>query len=101
MRGVLLLCALVMSTGCGPIEYVTTVTFQASKAVNAAKRAGAPDKAVYEWTLSSEYLHKARELAGFARFQEAIGFGRDSLKWARKAEVLALEKSSRPDEKRE
>jgi hypothetical protein len=101
MRGLLLLCGVLFSVGCGPIEYVTTVTFQASKAVNAAKRAGAPDRAVYEWTLSTEYLHKARELAGFARYQEAIGFGRDSLKWARKAEVIALEKGSRPDEKNE
>ena len=42
-----------------------------------------------------------RLVAGFARYQEAIGFGRDSLKWARKAEVLAIEKSARPDEKHE
>jgi hypothetical protein len=101
MRGLLLLCLVGVSAGCGPIEYVTTVTFQASKAVNAAKRAGAPERAVYEWTLSTEYLHKARELAGFARYQEAIGFGKDALKWAHKAEVLAIEKKSRPDEKSE
>jgi len=93
--------ACILASGCGPIEYITTVTFQASKAVANARRAGAERLAPYEFTLSTEYLHEARELAGFARYQEAVDFGRDALKWGTKAQALALEKAARPNEKNE
>jgi len=90
-----------VGAGCGPIEYVTTVTFQASKAVAQAKQARAETLAPYEYTIAVESLHKSRELAGHARWQDALVFGRSALDFGRKAETIAAEKRTRPDEKTE
>jgi hypothetical protein len=88
-------------TSCGPIEYISTVTMQASRAVTQAKSSRAPELAPYEYTLAVEELHKARELAGHARWQQAIQFGRAALTDARKAQELAAEKGTRPSERGE
>jgi hypothetical protein len=88
-----------LSAGCGPIEYVTTVTFQATKAVSQARRAGADKTAIYDYTLAAEYLHKSKELAGHARWQESVRFGKRALDHGRRAELAAHEKAARPDEK--
>ena len=75
MRPVALLVAIALG-GCGPIEYISTVTFEASKAVQEAKASRAPELAPYEYTAAVEYLHKAREVGGYARYHEAIEFGK-------------------------
>jgi hypothetical protein len=93
-----LLLALALS-GCGPVEYISTVTMQASRMVASAKSARAPELAPYEWTMAVEELHKARELAGHARWQQAIQFGKAALDDARKAHQLAAEKTAHPSEK--
>ena len=85
--------------GCGPIQYVSTVTLQASRAVKNAEEARAAELAPYEYTIAAESLHKARELAGFSRWQEALKFGNDAIKFGKDAEGLAHEKAMRPDEK--
>src|SRR4051812_32651997 len=93
------LLMILVGAGCGPIEYVTTVTFQASRAVAQAKQARAESLAPYEYTIAVESLHKSRELAGHARWQDALVFGKNALDYGRKAESLAEEKRVRPDEK--
>lgn len=93
MLRVLLALSAVGTAGCGPIEYVSTVTFQADRALAQAKSANAEKLAPYEYTLAREELHKARELGGFSRFQEAVDFGRSALKHGREAESLALERA--------
>src|SRR5262245_16738520 len=57
--------------GCGPIEYIGQVTRRASTEVEAARVAGADKYAPYEYTLAIEYLHKAREEAGYSDYQAA------------------------------
>jgi hypothetical protein len=84
--------------GCGPIEYISTVTLQAHDAVARARRYHAHELAPYEYTLAVEELHKAKELAGHARWQQAIKFGRSSLENARKAEQMSEEKGAKPSE---
>lgn len=79
----IVLASLIAAGGCGPVEYLHQVTRRAQTAVSAAKSAGADRHAPYEYTAAAEYLHKAREEAGYADYQSAIRFGR-------KAEVLAL-----------
>jgi len=64
-----LLCA------CGPITYVRQV-HRAADAVDAARAAHAERYSPYWWTRATQYLHKARELAGHADFQGANRFGR-------------------------
>ena len=43
----------------------------------------------YEWTSAVEYLHKAREEAGYADFQAAIRFGKQSEDMALKARQIS------------
>ena len=95
MKRLFLVAAL---SGCGPIEYISTVTMQASRMVATARSAQAPELAPYEFTMAVEELHKSRELAGHARWQQAIKFGKAALDDARKAHQLAAEKAARPPE---
>ena len=95
MRSLALLLALV-ATGCGPIEYISMVTFQASKAVQEARSSRAPDLAPYEYTSAVEYLHKAREVGGYARYHEAIEWGKKARDFGYEAVKLSRERGSRP-----
>jgi hypothetical protein len=91
--------ALVMlvAAGCGPIEYISTVTFDASKAVQAAKAARAPELAPYEYTAAVEYLHKAREVGGHARYEEAVEWGKRARDLGHEAVKLSRERTSAAD----
>jgi uncharacterized protein DUF4398 len=90
----LALLMLVMA-GCGPIEYISTVTFDASKAVQAARASRAPELAPYEYTAAVEYLHKAREVGGYARYHEAVELGKKARDFGQKAVELARERGQR------
>ena len=79
---------------CGPVGYVNAVTMRASSEVEAAKVAGADTTAAYEYTLAVEYLHKAREEAGYARYQTAIKLGKKASEMANEAWHIALTQAS-------
>jgi hypothetical protein len=87
-------------SGCGPIEYIAIITFDASRSVAAAKGAKAAELAPYEYTAAVEYLHKARELGGFARYQQSVKFGRLSRDFAHKAFDIAKGKKHGPEIKK-
>lgn len=96
MRGLALLIA-VGAAGCGPIEYISTVTFEASKAVQEAKASRAAELAPYEYTSALEYLHKAREVGGYARYHDAIEFGKKARDFGHDAVKLARERGTRAE----
>jgi hypothetical protein len=56
-----------------------------SHALAEAKSAGAEERCPYELTLATEYLHKARDLAGYARYQDAVRLGRKAVEFAKLA----------------
>jgi hypothetical protein len=87
---------LLLAAGCGPVQYVSDVTLQATRAVRNAKEAQAAELAPYEYTFAVESLHKARALAGHARWQESLRFGADAIKYGHEAEQIARAKSLRP-----
>ncbi len=89
-RKPLLAAALLAAGGCGPVQYLTTVTRDASSEVAAAKAAGADRYAPYEWTAANEYLHKAREEEGYADHQAAVHFGTLAVDFAKQARQIAL-----------
>jgi sRNA-binding protein len=62
--------------GCGPVAYVSQVTFDADNAVAAARASNAAKYSPYWWTRATQYLHMAREVAAHADFQGANHFGR-------------------------
>jgi hypothetical protein len=91
-----LVCVLVatLSGGCGPIEYINQVGSKAASAVAAAKLAQADRYAPYEYTAAEEYLHKAREEAGYAEYEDAIEYGRKSEEMANRARAIAVARLS-------
>jgi hypothetical protein len=103
MRGVRIAWAFAVGTallasGCGPIEYLNTTTFQASHAVDEARKVHADQLSPYEYTKAVEYLHKSREVAGFARWQEAVQFGKEALDNGRLAHEKSSQKGGLPTE---
>ena len=85
---------LVSVVGCGPIEYINQVGIKAASAVSAAKLAQADRLAPYEYTAAEEYLHKAREEAAYAGYQEAIEFGRKAEEMANKGRAISVARLS-------
>lgn len=81
-----------VGSGCGPVEYLNQVTRRAATAQAAAEKVDAEKLAPYEYWTGREFLHKARELAGYARYQLAIEYGRKAEEAALKARAIALEK---------
>jgi hypothetical protein len=80
--------------GCGPVEYISQVGNKAASAVSSAKLAQADRYAPYEYTAAEEYLHKAREEAGYAEYQVAIEYGRKSEDLANRARAIAVTKQA-------
>jgi hypothetical protein len=80
--------------GCGPIEYINQVGMKAAGAVSAAKLAQADRYAPYEFTAAEEYLHKAREEAAYAEYEDAIEYGRKAEELADKGRAIAVAKLS-------
>jgi hypothetical protein len=76
--------------GCGPVEYINQVSFKAASALAAAKEAQADRYAPYEYTAADAYLHKAREEAAYAQYQDSIEYGRKAEEQAHKARAIAL-----------
>ncbi len=87
-----------VASGCGPIEYLNTTTFQASHAVEEARKVHADQLSPYEYTRAVEYLHKSRELAGFARWQEAVAFGKEAGEMGRLAHEKSSQRGGKPVE---
>ena len=81
---------LLMASGCGPVQYITTVAKDAASEVAAAKAANADKYAPYEYTAAVEYLHKAREEEGYADHQAAVRFGKLAIDHAAKAKKIAV-----------
>jgi hypothetical protein len=80
----------VCAGGCGPIEYLNQVGYKAAGAVAAAKRAQADRYAPFEYTAAEEYLHKAREEAGYSQYETSIQYGRQAEEMANRARAIAI-----------
>ncbi len=83
-----LLLALLVLSACGPVRY-TGVLWEADKELEAARAAGAAERATYELTLAEEYLHKARDVAGHALYDDAGVYGRQAIEFAKAAHKKA------------
>lgn len=90
--------ACLLATACGPVEYINQVSTRAASAVSAAKLASAERYAPYEYTAAQEYLHKAREEAGHAEYQDAIEYGHRAEDYANKARAIAIQRMAKDAE---
>lgn len=83
---------------CGPVTYVSRVTFGASGEVAKAKVSNGEKMAPYEYITAQAYLQKSKELAGYARFQDSNRFAQRSLDMARKAREVAGERERKDEQ---
>ena len=95
---ILLGCTLVAAAGCGPIEYISVVALDAQDAIDVAIHNRADQLAPYEYTAAQEYLHKARELGAYARFEKSVEYGRKAKELAEQATIAARDKTGAPRE---
>lgn len=81
---------------CGPIDYIHTVTLNATRAVAEAKTAEAEERAPYEYWSSVTYLHMAKERAAYADYEMAIKYGEKAEEMAKDARKLAGKRDKAP-----
>lgn len=78
--------------GCGPIKYLTTVTFKAERLIAEAETVEAEKYAPYEYWSAVTYLHMAREKVAYADHEVAIKYGERAVNMASKAQSLTEER---------
>jgi hypothetical protein len=93
-----LACGALLLGACGPIEYIANVPLEAAGLVGEAKHVHGEKYAPYEMTAANEYLHKSRELAGFARFHSSVEFARKATRLAQEAKKISQDKAAMPDQ---
>jgi hypothetical protein len=89
--------ALLLCAGCGPFSYLSMVSAQASRSVEEARAVNAEQLAPYEFTAAVEYLHKAREVGGYARYEEAVEWGKKARDYGDKAIELSRRRARLED----
>jgi len=94
VRLLLALAVVALLAGCGPIQ-TTSALIDADVEIEAARAAGAATSATYEFTAAEAYLHKAREVNGYARYDAACEYASKSRDLAKEARQKALASSNR------
>lgn len=74
--------------GCAPTLYTVHI-LPAARAVQQAEEAGAAELAPYEYHYANEHLRQAREEAGDAFYQDALGHAKIAEEYGEKALDLA------------
>ena len=74
--------------GCGPTLYTVHI-LPASQAVEQAREANAAEHAPYEYYFAEAHLHKAREEAAEASYQDAIRYAEQAELFGTKARELS------------
>jgi hypothetical protein len=95
VRLLLALLLLASLAACGPIQS-TSALVEADVEIEAARAAGAPTSAPYEFVAAEAYLRKAREEVGYAQYELAADFAAKARDIAREARKKALETRASP-----
>lgn len=96
MRLLLALLGLTFAVGCGPIQSTSSL-IDADVEIEGARAAGAQTAATMEFTSAEAYLKKARELAGYAQYENSAIFAAKASQLAKDARVKALAASNRTE----
>lgn len=76
-------------SGCYAATRSTVDMGQAEQSMADARAAGAPERAVYAWTMADEYMKKARDEWGRSDFESADKMLQQANKWANEAAAIA------------
>lgn len=94
LKALLATTALALLGACGPVQS-TSALIDADVALEAARAAGAPAAAAYEYTSAETWLHKARETQGRADYEASTRYARKAAELAAAARKKAQENSGR------
>ncbi len=83
MRSAILLIAVLLAPGCAARSGY--VLLNATRAVEKARQAGAPESAEYEFTLAEAYLIKAQEENTYSEYQQSERLAKASMDFAQRA----------------
>ncbi|KFE72366.1 DUF4398 domain-containing protein [Hyalangium minutum] len=75
--------------GCGPVRSTANI-LDAEVQIQAARTAGAEQKAAYEWTAANLYIHKAREEVSHSDYQAGVKFAVKASEFANAAREKAM-----------
>jgi hypothetical protein len=84
--------------GCGPVRTTANI-LDAEVQIQAARTAGAEQKATYEWTAANLYIEKAREEVGYSDYQAGVTFAEKASQCANAARLKATNKDPEAAEK--
>ena len=76
-------------SGCYAATRSTVDMGKAEQSMADARAAGAPERAVYAWTMADEYMKKARDEWGRSDFETADKMLQQATKWANEATAIA------------
>ncbi len=96
LRLLLAISAVAAVAGCGPVQSTSSL-IDADVEVEAARTAGAPAAAPYEFTAAEAYLHEARVMTGRSQYQAAAEFADKATDYARTAKKKALEATAQKE----
>ena len=85
-----------LGAGCGPTQS-TSFLLDAEVMVEAARTAQAEKLAPYEWTAAQLYIHKAKEEAGYADFEQSVDYAKKGVDFATRARDVALKSAKRSE----
>ena len=80
---------MITMVGCYAATRSTVDLAQAQQKIEMARAAGAPQQAVYAWTMADEYLKKARDEWGRSDYEAADALLKKSMTWADQAVSIA------------
>jgi hypothetical protein len=75
--------------GCYAGTKATVKLTQTEQKMNAARAAGAPERAIYAWTMADEYMKKARDEWGRSDYESAEALLKKAEHWAAEAVSIA------------
>ena len=84
-----LVAMIAVLSGCYAATRSTVDMGQAEQSMADARAAGAPERAVYAWTMADEYMKKARDEWGRSDFETADKMLQQATKWANEAAAIA------------
>ena len=84
---------LALCSACGPVTYVSRVTFGSTGEIAEVKASKSDQMSPYEYTAAVEYHRRAKELAGYARFHDSNNFAKKARELAAAAKTVAQKRT--------
>ncbi|HNN96542.1 MAG TPA: hypothetical protein PKI03_29910 [Pseudomonadota bacterium] len=80
---------LTLAPACGPVTYLSRVTFSAYGDMEALRVTDTEKWSPYEFTAANEYLRRSQELAGYARHHDSNNFAKKAQTNIKDAKTVA------------